>query len=102
MASFGSRNGVGLEVSHLGLEGEQQHRQINNKKRKEIFPYGNHKNYYGYQIGQEMEEDARLKGFQEGMPTKLEAFSNGVLQRLSPTKLKAFLVFPGYQWSWDR
>ncbi|KAM2487925.1 hypothetical protein PS1_045082 [Malus domestica] len=65
--SFGSRNGVGPEVSHLGLEGEQQHGQISNKKHKEIFPHGNHKNYYGYQIGQEMEEDARLKGFQEGM-----------------------------------
>ncbi|POO00868.1 S-adenosyl-L-methionine-dependent methyltransferase [Trema orientale] len=31
------------------------------KKRKDVFPYGNYKNYYGYRIGQDMEEDPRLK-----------------------------------------
>ncbi|KAJ7969569.1 7SK snRNA methylphosphate capping enzyme [Quillaja saponaria] len=31
------------------------------KKRKEIFPYGNYRNYYGYRIGQDLEEDPRLK-----------------------------------------
>ncbi|KAM1155478.1 hypothetical protein ACFX13_026959 [Malus domestica] len=46
-------------------EREQQHGQISNKKRKEIFPYGNYKSYYGYRIGQEMEEDARLKVFKK-------------------------------------
>ncbi|XP_050109173.1 probable RNA methyltransferase At5g51130 [Malus sylvestris] len=46
-------------------EREQQHGQISNKKRKEIFPYGNYKSYYGYWIGQEMEEDARLMVFKK-------------------------------------
>ncbi|KAM1501096.1 hypothetical protein ACFXTO_026626 [Malus domestica] len=46
-------------------EREQQHGQISNKKRKEIFPYGNYKSYYGYRIGQEMEEDARLMVFKK-------------------------------------
>ncbi|CAN6564380.1 unnamed protein product [Malus baccata var. baccata] len=46
-------------------EREQQHGRISNKKRKEIFPYGNYKSYYGYRIGQEMEEDARLKVFKK-------------------------------------
>ncbi|KAJ7973816.1 7SK snRNA methylphosphate capping enzyme [Quillaja saponaria] len=31
------------------------------KKRKEVFPYGNYRNYYGYRIGRELEEDPRLK-----------------------------------------
>ncbi|KAK7251546.1 hypothetical protein RIF29_34839 [Crotalaria pallida] len=32
-----------------------------NKKRKQVFPYGNYKAYYGYRIGQDAEEDPRLK-----------------------------------------
>ncbi|KAM1390732.1 hypothetical protein ACFX13_018937 [Malus domestica] len=107
-----------LNCRSSGLQGEQQHGHISNKKRKKIFPYRNHKSYYGYQISQEMEEDARLKvfknerfeekdcpdiGYNSGImtiqigtflsvkivieicrlqPTKLEALSNGVLQRL--------------------
>ncbi|KAM1361128.1 hypothetical protein EV2_027079 [Malus domestica] len=51
--------------SQLTEEREQQHGQISDKKRKEIFPYGNYKSYYGYRIGQEMEEDARLKVFKK-------------------------------------
>ncbi|XP_057966942.1 probable RNA methyltransferase At5g51130 isoform X2 [Malania oleifera] len=31
------------------------------KKRKEIAPYGNYKNYYGYRVGQDVEEDPRFK-----------------------------------------
>ncbi|XP_062090852.1 probable RNA methyltransferase At5g51130 [Humulus lupulus] len=31
------------------------------KKHKEIFPYGNYRNYYGYRLGQDIEEDPRLK-----------------------------------------
>lgn len=31
------------------------------RKRKEIAPFGNYRNYYGYRIGQEFEEDPRLK-----------------------------------------
>ncbi|KAJ4839882.1 hypothetical protein Tsubulata_003189 [Turnera subulata] len=34
------------------------------RKRKEVFPFGNYRSYYGYRIGQDMqEEDARLKVF---------------------------------------
>ncbi|XVE98126.1 hypothetical protein REPUB_Repub03eG0078500 [Reevesia pubescens] len=34
-----------------------------NKKRKQVFPFGNYKNYYGYRIGpgRETEEDPRIK-----------------------------------------
>lgn len=35
--------------------------QKQKRKRKEIFPFGNYRNYYGYRIGQDMEEDPRLK-----------------------------------------
>ncbi|KAF7819787.1 putative RNA methyltransferase At5g51130 [Senna tora] len=37
----------------------------NNKKRKEIFPYGNYRNYYGYRIGHDVDEDPRLKVFKK-------------------------------------
>ncbi|KAL5174520.1 putative RNA methyltransferase [Glycine soja] len=33
----------------------------NSKKRKQVFPYGNYKSYYGYRIGQGVDEDPRLK-----------------------------------------
>ncbi|CAI0390163.1 unnamed protein product [Linum tenue] len=36
----------------------------NNKKRRkqrEVFPFGNYRNYYGYRIGQELDEDPRIK-----------------------------------------
>ncbi|KAL5572621.1 hypothetical protein UlMin_022218 [Ulmus minor] len=39
----------------------EQQAQQGKKKRKEIFPYGNYKNYYGYRLGQDLEEDPRLK-----------------------------------------
>ncbi|CAL2274929.1 unnamed protein product [Prunus armeniaca] len=48
-----------------GEEREQQHVQNKSKKRKEICPYGNYKHYYGYRIGQELEEDPRLKVFKK-------------------------------------
>ncbi|GMN50583.1 hypothetical protein TIFTF001_019740 [Ficus carica] len=35
--------------------------QKQKRKRKEIFPFGNYRNYYGYRIGQDMVEDPRLK-----------------------------------------
>ncbi|KAM1221588.1 hypothetical protein ACFX13_009436 [Malus domestica] len=87
------------------------------------------------QIGTFLSVKIVIESFQL-QPTKLEAFSNGVLQRLSlgyppdysssraispisrwhpssfnssrtlslrpPLLLDAFLVFPDYQWSWDR
>ncbi|KAK9269796.1 hypothetical protein L1049_001574 [Liquidambar formosana] len=31
------------------------------RKRKEVFPFGNYRNYYGYRVGQDLEEDPRLK-----------------------------------------
>ncbi|KAL9330147.1 hypothetical protein ACSQ67_005150 [Phaseolus vulgaris] len=37
----------------------------NNKKRKQVFPYGNYKSYYGYRIDQGMDEDPRLKVFRK-------------------------------------
>ncbi|KAJ9129508.1 hypothetical protein P3X46_019440 [Hevea brasiliensis] len=46
---------------------EKAQPQINNKKRKrkEVFPFGNYRGYYGYRIGQDMDEDPRLKVFKE-------------------------------------
>ncbi|XP_062147667.1 probable RNA methyltransferase At5g51130 isoform X2 [Alnus glutinosa] len=43
-------------------EGMKQQCQQRKKKRKEVFPFGNYRNYYGYRIGQDLEEeDPRLK-----------------------------------------
>ncbi|XP_050373934.1 probable RNA methyltransferase At5g51130 [Argentina anserina] len=39
--------------------------QQKNKKRKQVFPYGNYRAYYGYRIGQDTEEDPRLKVFKK-------------------------------------
>ncbi|XP_027342794.1 probable RNA methyltransferase At5g51130 isoform X2 [Abrus precatorius] len=41
--------------------GENETQKQNNKKRKQAFPYGNYKSYYGYRIGQGVDEDPRLK-----------------------------------------
>ncbi|EEF48209.1 S-adenosylmethionine-dependent methyltransferase, putative [Ricinus communis] len=35
----------------------------NKRKRKEVFPFGNYRSYYGYRIGQGMEEDPRFQVF---------------------------------------
>lgn len=35
------------------------------KKRKEVAVFGNYRNYYGYRIGQDMEEDPRLKAMKK-------------------------------------
>ncbi|XAR53361.1 Histone-lysine N-methyltransferase [Bertholletia excelsa] len=35
------------------------------RKRKEIFIFGNYKHYYGYRVGQDLEEDPRLKVFKK-------------------------------------
>ncbi|KAK7398973.1 hypothetical protein VNO78_10147 [Psophocarpus tetragonolobus] len=40
---------------------ETQNQKPNSKKRKQIFPYGNYKSYYGYRIGQGVDEDPRLQ-----------------------------------------
>ncbi|KAF3537799.1 hypothetical protein F2Q69_00019893 [Brassica cretica] len=43
---------------------QQQANQNPNKKKKknqESFPFGNYKNYYGYRISNDMDEDPRLK-----------------------------------------
>ncbi|QCD81670.1 7SK snRNA methylphosphate capping enzyme [Vigna unguiculata] len=36
-------------------------RKQNSKKRKQVFPYGNYRSYYGYRIDQGTDEDPRLK-----------------------------------------
>ncbi|XP_065617167.1 probable RNA methyltransferase At5g51130 isoform X2 [Quercus suber] len=43
---------------------EQQH-QHNKRKRKPVFVFGNYKNYYGYRIGQDLQEDPRLNVFKK-------------------------------------
>ncbi|CAN8302309.1 unnamed protein product [Cochlearia groenlandica] len=35
--------------------------QIKKKKSQEVFPFGNYRNYYGYRISNDMDEDPRLK-----------------------------------------
>ncbi|KAJ0090452.1 hypothetical protein Patl1_13300 [Pistacia atlantica] len=58
------------------MEKKQQHKveekkagdiaqQVKKRKRKEVFPFGNYKNYYGYRIGEGLDEDPRLKVFKE-------------------------------------
>ncbi|OAY27260.1 probable RNA methyltransferase At5g51130 isoform X2 [Manihot esculenta] len=44
---------------------EKTQAQINSKKRKrkDVFAFGNYRSYYGYRIGQGMDEDPRLKVF---------------------------------------
>lgn len=44
---------------------ESQKQQQKSKKRKQVFPYGNYKSYYGYRIGQDVDEDPRLKVFRK-------------------------------------
>ncbi|KAK4280918.1 hypothetical protein QN277_012471 [Acacia crassicarpa] len=49
-------------------EGDNQSRnpaKNNSKKRKKVSPWGNYWNYYGYRIGQDLEEDPRLKVFRK-------------------------------------
>ncbi|KAK7319967.1 hypothetical protein RJT34_04696 [Clitoria ternatea] len=41
--------------------GDDESQKQKNKKRKQVFPYGNYKSYYGYRIGQDLDEDPRLK-----------------------------------------
>ncbi|KAL0000023.1 hypothetical protein SO802_019625 [Lithocarpus litseifolius] len=43
---------------------EQQH-QHSKRKRKPVFVFGNYKNYYGYRIGQDLQEDPRLNVFKK-------------------------------------
>ncbi|KAI4347091.1 hypothetical protein L6164_007940 [Bauhinia variegata] len=50
-----------METEAKNQNQEKQHK----KKRKEIFPYGNYKNYYGYRVGQDLDEDPRLKVFRK-------------------------------------
>ncbi|ESR64481.1 hypothetical protein CICLE_v100092681mg, partial [Citrus x clementina] len=40
-------------------KGEAQ--QLKKRKGKDVFPFGNYKNYYGYRIGQGLNEDPRFK-----------------------------------------
>ncbi|OIW09998.1 hypothetical protein TanjilG_32738 [Lupinus angustifolius] len=44
---------------------KQKQEQNNSKKRKQVFPYGNYKSYYGYRIGQGTDEDPRMKVFRK-------------------------------------
>ncbi|MED6137921.1 hypothetical protein PIB30_069526 [Stylosanthes scabra] len=46
-------------------ETKKQGAKHNNKKRKQVFPYGNYRSYYGYRIGQDADEDPRLKVFRK-------------------------------------
>uniref|UniRef100_A0A2P2K2S3 RNA methyltransferase n=1 Tax=Rhizophora mucronata TaxID=61149 RepID=A0A2P2K2S3_RHIMU len=51
-----------MDKSQIKTAQRQQENISNNKKkRKGVFPYGNYRNYYGYRIGKEMEEDPRLR-----------------------------------------
>lgn len=45
----------------METQNQNQNQKQNSKKRKQVFPYGNYKSYYGYRIGQDVDEDPRLK-----------------------------------------
>lgn len=46
---------------HKG-SGQEQNKK---RKRKEVAIFGNYRNYYGYRVGQDLEEDPRLKVFKQ-------------------------------------
>ncbi|KAF3441895.1 hypothetical protein FNV43_RR15810 [Rhamnella rubrinervis] len=56
-----------MEGKRKKREEEKSEQQVQEakKKRKEIFPFGNYRSYYGYRIGQDLEEDPRLKVFKK-------------------------------------
>ncbi|XP_044463518.1 probable RNA methyltransferase At5g51130 [Mangifera indica] len=51
------------EVEEKKADDEAQ--QLKKRKRKEVFPFGNYKSYYGYRIGGGLDEDPRLKVFRK-------------------------------------
>ncbi|KAI9119129.1 hypothetical protein K1719_009804 [Acacia pycnantha] len=65
-----SRNPAKNNSKKRNVEGEDENQSLNpgksnSKKRKQVFPWGNYRNYYGYRIGQDLEEDPRLKVFRK-------------------------------------
>ncbi|KAL2342543.1 hypothetical protein Fmac_003828 [Flemingia macrophylla] len=57
----------GFCVEREGMESQKQKQKQKqqSKKQKQVFPYGNYKSYYGYRIGQGVDEDPRLKVFRK-------------------------------------
>ncbi|CAL1414350.1 unnamed protein product [Linum trigynum] len=63
------QNGEGKPQQQNQVAGGDHPAQNNNggsssskkRKQREAFPFGNYRNYYGYRIGQELDEDPRLK-----------------------------------------
>ncbi|GAV92794.1 hypothetical protein CFOL_v3_36172 [Cephalotus follicularis] len=50
------------KVVEVKAQGKQEQAEAKNKrKRKDFFPFGNYRNYYGYRIGNDLEEDPRLR-----------------------------------------
>lgn len=42
-------------------EGDSGRQRSKKQKRKEVAIFGNYRNYYGYRVGQDLDEDPRLK-----------------------------------------
>ncbi|KAK4280917.1 hypothetical protein QN277_012470 [Acacia crassicarpa] len=65
-----SRNPAKNNSKKRNVEGEDKNQsqnpeKSNSQKRKKVFPWGNYRNYYGYRIGQDLDEDPRLKVFRK-------------------------------------
>ncbi|GAV90006.1 Methyltransf_4 domain-containing protein/Bin3 domain-containing protein [Cephalotus follicularis] len=57
-----NRNNNNNKVVEVKARGKQEQAEAKNKrKRKDFFPFGNYRNYYGYRIGNDLEEDPRLR-----------------------------------------
>ncbi|KAI9118988.1 hypothetical protein K1719_009663 [Acacia pycnantha] len=65
-----SRNPAKNNSKKRNVEGEDENQsrnpgKSNSKKRKKVFPWGNYWNYYSYRMGQDLDEDPRLKIFRK-------------------------------------
>ncbi|XP_023158023.1 probable RNA methyltransferase At5g51130 [Zea mays] len=63
------------------------------RKRKEVFIYGNYRNYYGYRIDRNVGEDPRLEAFKKQWFEKKDCLDIGCNQGLVTIGLGNLLIF---------